>query len=173
MRAQRMMVLLGFAAIALAGAPARGEDVKIGIVDLDQALVSTEEGKAARGELERKLKEAQGQVEPLVERFRSMQEELKSKKFVLSEDALRQKNLDLYELGNQIDSKQKELEGKLKIEQERIVGPLQKRLVEIVQQLGKEQGFTVIMARGSPGLVYTREAIDITDLVIQKFNQKG
>jgi hypothetical protein len=29
------------------------------------------------------------------------------------------------------------------------------------------------MRRGSPGLLYTREALDITDLIIKKYNQKG
>jgi hypothetical protein len=29
------------------------------------------------------------------------------------------------------------------------------------------------MRRGSPGLLYTREALDITDLIIQKYNQKS
>jgi hypothetical protein len=29
------------------------------------------------------------------------------------------------------------------------------------------------MMRGTPGLMYTREALDITDLVIAKFNEKG
>ena len=29
------------------------------------------------------------------------------------------------------------------------------------------------MRRNSPGLIYTREALDITDRVIEKFNEKG
>ena len=31
----------------------------------------------------------------------------------------------------------------------------------------------MIMRRGSPGLLYTREALDITDLIIEKYNQKS
>jgi hypothetical protein len=31
----------------------------------------------------------------------------------------------------------------------------------------------MIFERGSPGLLYTREAIDITDTVIARFNEKS
>jgi outer membrane protein len=145
----------------------------LGIVDLEQALSSTDEGKAAREEMNRKQREAEQKVQPLVDRFNEMKEEIKAKKFVLSDEALFQKNLDLAELQNQIQTKLKELEGQLKVDEERLYGPLRAKLVEIVGDIGKAQGFTVIMARGSPGLLYSREAIDITDLVIQKFNKQG
>ncbi len=159
--------------VVLVAVPAAADEVKIGVVDLEQALSSTEEGKAAKEELERKAREAEAKLQPMVDRARALQEEIKSKKFVLSDEALRQKNLDLVELMNQIESKKQELEGKFKVDQERIVGPLRKKLIEIVRAVGKENGFTVVMDRSTPGLLYTREAIDITDLVIEKFNKKG
>ena len=79
---------------------------------------------------------------------------------------------DALELRNKIESKLKELEGQLKIDQGRLEAPLVSKLREIVQALGKEQGFTIIMDRQTPGLVYTREALDITDQVTSRFNKK-
>jgi outer membrane protein len=67
----------------------------------------------------------------------------------------------------------KELEGKLKVDQERIVGPLRKKLIDIVQRIGREQGYTVIIERGTPGLLYSREALDVTDQVIAQFDKTG
>lgn len=171
----RMKSALGGAALAALVALSLGatdEGIKMGVVDLEQALSSTEEGKAAREEMGRKQREAESTVQPLVDRFNGMKEEIKSKKFVLSDESLFQKQLDLAELQNQIQTKLKELEGGLKVHEERLYGPLRAKMVEIVTQIGKDQGFTVILARGSPGLLYAREAIDITDLVIQNFNSK-
>ena len=31
----------------------------------------------------------------------------------------------------------------------------------------------MILRRGTPGVLYTREALDITDLVIEKYNAKS
>jgi outer membrane protein len=147
--------------------------VKIGVVDVDQALNATEEGKAAREEFSRKQREAEAQVQPMVDRFRDLQEELKGKKYVLSDEALFQKQVELAELQNKIDNKLKELEGQLKIDQGKMLAPLQAKLREIIEGIGKENGFTLIIRRDSPGVMYTREALDITDMVIERFNKKG
>lgn len=169
----RTLAILGAAAALGWGLGAGDDTVKIGVVDMEQAISSTEEGRAAREELERKKRDAEAQLQPMYEQFKQMREEMESKQFVLSEDALRQKRLDLAELGNQIQNRQKELEGKLQIDGERLVGPLQKKLMSIVEDIGRKGGFTLIIARGTPGVMYTREALDITDLVVEKFNRKG
>ena len=92
---------------------------------------------------------------------------------MLSEDALAQKQYDLLEMRNQIENKMKELEGQVQIDQKRLEGPLIKKLSGIVDEVGKAQGFTMIFHRGAPGILYVREALDITDTIIERFNQKG
>jgi len=172
MRASRTLLAIGLLAVLVGATGADDEPLRIAVVDVNQALNSTDEGKAAREELARKQREAEARVQPRIERFKDLQEELKSKKFVLSEDALYQRQLDLIELKNEIESEMKELEGKFKVDEERIVGPLRKKMIDVVQSIGREQGFTLIVERASPGLLYSREALDITDAVIEQFNKK-
>jgi outer membrane protein len=169
---RKALALVGLGAIVAQGTAAADGPVRIGVADLDQALNSTEEGKAGREELARKQREAQARMEPRIERFKELQEELKTRKFALSEEALYQRQLDLLELKNEIDSELRELEGKFKVDQERIVGPVRKKLIEIVRAIGREDGFTIIVERGMPGLLYAREALDITDSVIEEFNEE-
>jgi outer membrane protein len=172
MMVRKTIFLLALGAVLAVGTAADNEPVKIAVVDLDQALNSTEEGKSAREEITRKQRDAQAKLQPQIEKFKQMEEELKSKKFVLSEEALYQKQLDLLELKNEIDSQGKELEGKLKLDLERLVAPLRKKMVEIVQGIGRDQGYTLIVERGTPGLLYAREALDVTDTVVAQFNKK-
>jgi outer membrane protein len=173
MKVPKAVLLLALAAILVWGTAAEDTAVKVGIVDIDQAISSTEEGKSAREEFARKQREAEAAVQPQLDRYRELEEDLKAKKFVLSDEALFQKQLDLAEMRNQIQNKMKELEGQLQVDQKRLEGPLMKKLSDIIEATGKEKGFTMIFRRGSPGLLYSREALDITDLVIEKYNQKG
>ncbi len=173
MQVHKATLLLALAALLVLGTAAQDEPVKIGVVDIDQAISSTEEGKAAREEFARKQREAEAKIQPLVERYRGLEEDLKAKKFVLSDDALFQKQLDLAEMRNQIQNKMKELEGQLQVDQKRLEGPLTKKLVAIIEDAGKSRGFTIILRRGAPGVLYTREKLDITDIIIEKYNQKG
>ncbi|MDJ0786099.1 MAG: OmpH family outer membrane protein [Myxococcota bacterium] len=163
------------ATVALVGVVGADGDpnVKIGVVDVDQALNSTDEGKAAREELSRKQREAESEVQPLIDRYQNLEEELKGKKYVLSDDALFDKQVELAELRNKIETKIKELEGQMKIEQGKVLAPLTAKLGEIIEEIGKDKGFTLILRRDAQGVMYTREALDITDLVVEKFNNRA
>jgi len=173
MKAKKVFVLLAVGAILAIGTAASDGGMKIGVVDIDQAISSTDEGKAAREEFARKQREAQAQVQPLLDRYRALEEEMKAKKFVLSDEALFQKQLDLVEMRNEIQAKMKEIEGQMEVDQRRLEGPLVAKLAEIIESLGKDGGFTMILRRGAPGVLYTREALDITDMVIERYNKKS
>ena len=43
----------------------------------------------------------------------------------------------------------------------------------VVDEIGRKEGFSLILLRGGPGIMYSREALDITDLVVEAFNKKG
>jgi len=173
MQANKGLLALALLSLLLWGTAAGDEPIKIGVVDIDQAISSTKEGKAAREEFARKQREAEAELQPMYERYKALEDELKAKKFVLSDEALFQKQLDLAEMRNQIENKMKELEGQLKVDQKRLEGPLTAKLVDIIEDVGKSKGFTLIIRRGTPGILYTREALDITDLVIEKYNAKS
>lgn len=172
MKIHKVFVLLAALAILVAGTAAQDEPIKIGIVDLEQAITSTDDGKAAREELARKQREAEAKLAPLYERYKGLEDDMKAKKFVLSDEALFQKQLDLAEIRNQIENKLKEIEGQLKVDKVRIQEPLVNKLRTVIESVGRDDGYTMILQRGAAGVIYTREALDITDRVIAKYNNK-
>lgn len=172
MKYRNSVAIAALAAILVFGTAAQDEPMKIGVVDLDQAIISTQDGKKAKEELERKQREAKTRIQPIIDEYKQLESELTSKKFVLSDDALYQKQLDLAEKRNKIDNDMKELEGQLQVDQQRLTGPLLNKMSDVVNALGREQGYTLIVRRGTPGILYTREALDITDQVIQRYNDK-
>jgi outer membrane protein len=173
MRIDRIMLLVALGLALAWGTGATDDATKMGFVDVELVLASVDSGKAAREEIERKSREAQGRLAPLVEQLEAMQKELQAKQFVMSEDAVRAKQLDFVELKNRYETKAKEEEGQLKIDQQRLFGPLVEKLELVIKEVGKENQFSVIMQRNAPSLVYIREALDVTDLVIKNFNGKG
>jgi len=172
MKVNTAIVAMGALALLVVGTAAQDEPIKIGVVDLDQAISSTEDGKTAREELARKQRDAEAQMAPLYERYKTLEGELESRKFVLSDESLFQKQLDLAEVRNQIENKIKEIEGQLKVDKFRIQEPLLTKLRTIINETGRDEGFTIILQRGAAGVIYTREALDITDLIIAKYNKK-
>jgi outer membrane protein len=173
MRIDRALLLIAVGLLLGWGIGASDDPVKVGFVDVEQVLATAESGKAAREELERKSREAQGRLAPLVEQLETMQKELQAKQFVMSEDAVRAKQLDLVELKNRYETKAKEEEGQFKVDQQRLIGPLIEKLESVIKEVGRENQFSVILRIDAPSLVYAREALDITDLIVKTFNGKG
>lgn len=173
MRFEKIILLVGLGLALGWGLGATKDVAKIGFVDAQQVLVTVESGKSAQEDLERKAREAQARISPLIEQLQSMQEDLQKKQFAMSSEAVQAKQLDIVELRNRIESQGKEEENKLKIQQQRVIGPLQEKLLEVVRQVGRDNDFSVIMTTDSPGLLYRREALDVTELVIKTFNKKS
>ena len=112
MRVHKAIVLLALVAIVAWGTAASDDDpIKIGVVDIDQAISSTDEGKEALKELERRKRAAAAEIQPLGERIKALEEEIKAKKFVLSDEALFQKQMDLKEYYTDYKTKAAELLG--------------------------------------------------------------
>ena len=172
-RSNRILVVAAAIALIGWGLGATDERLTIGVVDLDQAITSTNEGRAAREEFDRKKRKAEQKIIPMMEEYREQLQELEAKKFVLSDDARFQKQLDLAEIQNRIENERKEMEGQLQVDRERLIGPLRTKLVKIVEEVGREEGFSLILHRKSPGIMYSKEALDVTDLIIERFNKKS
>lgn len=173
MRIDKTLLLLAVGLLLGWGIGATDDPVKVGFVDVEQVLATVESGKAAREELERKSRDAQGRLAPMVEQLESMQKELQAKQFVMSEEAVRTKQLDLVEVKNRYETRAKEEEGQFKIDQQRLIGPLLEKLESVIKEVGRDNKFSVILRIDAPSLVYAREALDITDLIVKAFNGKG
>ena len=65
MRFDKVMVVLALAALLAWGLGAKNDRIKVGVFDADRAVSSTKEGRAAREELDRKVRAAQAQLAPL------------------------------------------------------------------------------------------------------------
>ena len=50
---------------------------------------------------------------------------------------------------------------------------MQKAVFEIVQEIGKKEGYLLIIEKSNAGVIYNPESIDITDKVITAYNKKS
>jgi outer membrane protein len=57
-----------------------------------------------------------------------------------------------------------------KEQEKKLVSRIQKELLKIVSQIGKKEGFLLILERRESGIIYSPDTIDISDRVIQEYN---
>ena len=173
MKFEKVVLSIAVGLILCGGLAAQAADSKIGFVDAQQVLATVESGKKAQEELERKAREAQARLTPLIEQLEALQKELQAKQFVMSKEAVQAKQLDMAELRNRIESQGQEEKSKLEIDQQRLIGPLQEKFLAVIKEIGRDEGYSAIFLSDAPGLVYRRENLDVTEEVIKTFNSRN
>jgi outer membrane protein len=172
-----VLVLLGFGAGAwwvTPGVWAQGATPsKIGFVDVQRVLARSAGGAQAREQMERERASMQKQVDGQRVEVEKLKEELEKKGQLLSADARKEKQETLErkvrDVRRLVDDLQKELQKK---EQE-LLGKVLRDLDGIIQKVGKEQGYLMIVERKQGGIVYGASEADITEDVIRVYDDES
>jgi outer membrane protein len=164
-------LVVAVAVLGLALAPdARAAGTRIGFVDVQRVLVKSVAGLAAREQLEREKATMQKDVDSRRTEVDKLREELEKKGLVLSADAKREKEEALQrrvrDLRRLVDDFQKELERKEQGLTQRIL----QDLTAVIEQIGKERGYLLILEKRGASVIYGDAEADITDEVIKAYD---
>jgi Skp family chaperone for outer membrane proteins len=166
----RVFSLLVILALGALAASAQDSTIKIGIVDLEQVVAQSAMGQGLQARLEGLQSSAQAEADALTEKSRETRRRISEGAGVLSDEKLAELQAQ-YEADNIAirrfrDDKQREAQ---KIQQEGL-RDIENALRPVFQRLQENDGFDLILS-GAPGIVVmATEEIDITALVIERFN---
>lgn len=153
----------------------------VGAVDAQApkiAVISTQEiieGSAAGKEAIEGLRALQQQKE---EEVRQKQQEIADLRNQLAEGRLSLAEEKLQDLQTQLETKAKELRrlqedagAELNKRQEEVLRGIEEKVMPIITQVGQENGYSMIFRKFDSGLVYVDDAVDITQMVIERLDQ--
>ena len=143
---------------------------KIAVIDVQRVVSESDPGKQAIQKLKEisdaKVQEGQN----LQQELATLQEQFNKQRFTVSEERLAEMQKELEDKNIAIRRFEDDAKRELDDARRRELGGLEERILPIINQLGQEQGITVIFNKFQSGLVYADEAVDITDEVILRFN---
>jgi outer membrane protein len=160
-------VLVGL--VIAAAAPAAAE-TKVAVIDVQRVVTESDPGKGALQKLKQLQDQKMEEGKTLQAELDQLRDRFNKQRFTLAEDKLR-------ELEKQVEDKtismkrfQDDASRELEETRRRELDALEQRIMPIIDQLGKEQGLTLIFNKFQSGLVYADSTVDITDEVIRRFN---
>lgn len=164
------LVVGGIVAGLVATTDAAG--TRIGYVDVQRVIVRSVAGVAAREQLEREKVVMQKDVDNRRTEVDKLREEMEKKGLVLSAEARREKEETLQrkvrDLRRLAEDLEKELQKKEQLATQRIL----QELTGVIEKMGKERGFLLIVERRSGGVIYGDPEADVTDEVIKLYDQE-
>jgi outer membrane protein len=155
------------------GGAAPSGQVKIAILNVRQAIVTTGEGKQASAQLQTQFAAQQNDLQNMQKQIQDLQNRVTNSHGTLSDDeqARLQRQGEL--LTRQFQRKQDDLNEAVNAAQSDVIDTIGRKMLDVLDRYSRENGYTVVFdtsAQGSP-VVYGSSQIDITQDVIRLYDQ--
>jgi outer membrane protein len=151
-----------------AGLASAADSIKIGYVDMEKLINQSDEAKKAMSTLEALKASNDKELEKRVATARKMAEEFKKQQNILSDDAKKVKIDELEKMDRDIRRFDSDSATELQKKQRELGNSIVEELQGIIQKLGQEGDYTLILH--STVLLYSSKGIDITDTVLKRYN---
>jgi outer membrane protein len=145
-------------------------ELKIGFVNALQLMESAPQVEQANQRLEREFAPKQQGIVREQQAIRSLEERLTKNRAIMSEAEGRNLNRDIISKKRELKRQQDEFREDYNIRRNEELDKLQKRIIEIIQSVAREEAYDFIL---SDGVVWASKKVDITDKILMRLNQQG
>ncbi|MBI4618835.1 MAG: OmpH family outer membrane protein [Desulfobacterales bacterium] len=148
------------------------DTLKIGYIDLQKALNTSDTGKEAQKILSEKAMKVQKSLEEKQERLKKMKDSIEKQGLILSEKARTGKEKEYQKELRDIERLYKDSQDEFKREEIEISQKIIDEMRKIVDKIGGEGNYAIILEKTRSGILYASDAVDLTDKVIKAHNEQ-
>lgn len=155
-------------------------EFRLGLVDIQRAIDSVDEGKAKKEALEKEFKPKGDQFKEKEEKLKKMKEEIDNLQVKEASNLLKGPEVERLRSLKQTFEKQymEYMQGRQQTEQDayekqrKATDEILNKIQDVVKEVGREGSFTLILDKTHSGLIYASDPTELTEKVIQKYNAK-
>ena len=147
------------------------ESVKIAVVDLQKLRKNSVAFQKFAESFAKKLEPQKKELEQMQAGLIALREDLQKQSMMLSLGAKVDKQKEMGKKERRLEYLMKEYRQEGQFIEMEMSRNLSSDLIRVVGEIGKNKKYTVILEKGSSGLLYSSESIDITDQVTKAYDQ--
>jgi outer membrane protein len=164
-------------ALTLPAVPALAADTRIGVIDSQRIFAEFQEARDAESAFQLEMKKWQDDLLAQEKEISTLQDKIRSQALLLSKEKLDELQADLDKKYQAYESAKNDLfdptKGKAVARNKELSQPINDKITTVVERLGAEQNFTIIVDMASINVVYMDKAIDLTDKVLEELAKAG
>ena len=144
--------------------------IKVGVVNSQDVLERSAEGKRVMAQIQDKDKQNQDRLGAIDEEIRNLETRINTQRLTLTQEAMMQLSSDLEKKRTE---RKRFAEDSLREMQEfttRLFQRVQNELLPIIEQLGKDKNLDIIFDLARSGAIYFNPTIDLTQEVITRYD---
>jgi outer membrane protein len=146
------------------------ETAKIGVFSFQKVLTESSAGKLSQKRVRARGKELQQKLKAEKKKIDEMQKNFEREALVLSPEKQKEKQRDFRIRVNDFKRMQEDFAKEFKRLEVSEINKIKKAVFQIINQIGKQEGYLLILEQQSAGVIYHPDRIDITDKIIKTYN---
>lgn len=168
-----MTFKISMAALTVAASALLAQNpTKVGVINIQQAIVSTKDGQKAAQDLQARFEPKSKEIEKRAADLQTLQQQYQKSSNTASED---QRN----RMAREIDQKQKALQrdnedarAEIEQEQQKIINELGGRIMQVIDKYARDNAYTLILDVSSPQtpVLYMATGIDVTADIVKLYD---
>jgi outer membrane protein len=163
------VVVLG---MLLTGLGWAADPLKIGYVDMQRALNQCEAGQEAKKFMTGEVEKIQKTMEAKQKELSRLREDLEKRGLVMNESVRREKEKELENKTREVQRMQRDFEDDLRRKDREYTDRVLRDLAKIVQKMGEEGKYTLVLEANQPAIIFISKALDLTEEVIKQANSQ-
>ena len=144
---------------------------EIGVIDSAKVMQTSAEGKKAIFTLKQKEQQINEALAKIDNQTKELELKLSSQKLVLSLESKQQIVYDLEQLKTQKERAEEDFTKEYRQLEFSLVTKIRNEVFPIIESVAKEKNFRLVLDLSVTGAAYVDPAIDITDEVIQRYDE--
>ena len=163
------------AALALAIAvpqAARAAELKIGYVNLQQAVTEVEEGKAARDVLKKEFDQKQKMLDDKQNELKRMKDDLDKQMVVMSDEAKREKAVEFERKVNEMQQVYVQMQKDLQEREREMMKVIFDKMEGVIKDIATAEGYAYVFEQQNAGLMVAPPQSNMTQELVRRYNAK-
>lgn len=170
MKKRVMLIAWAFCLFGLSPTSYGAEVAKIGVVDFQRLIDTSNAGKRSAAEIKNQGKKMEQILQEKEAEVEELKKHLEQKALVMSQEAREEKERAFRIKANDLNSLKKRYLDTLKEMNLKLSNRIKNDVFKIVEDMGKRGGYLLILEKRVGGVIYAPNAIDVTDKIIEEYN---
>jgi len=148
---------------------------KIGVINIQGAIISTKDGQKAAGEIQSRFTPKKAELDKRQGEIGQLQDQLNRGRNTLSEEAQQKLVREIDQKTKSLNSDTEDARSELDQEQQKLMGALFSRIQVVLDKYAKDNGYTLILDISSPQtpVMFASNSIDVTREIIELYDKNA
>lgn len=144
----------------------------IGKVDVQNVLLSIEEGKRVREKLKKKFDEKQGIIKKEEDKIKKAQEDFQKQSLVMNDKAKQTKQMEIQKSIMKLQQETAGYQKEIQDMENEMKKPILDKLKVIIEEVSAKSGVDVTFESNTAPIIYAKSEKDLTEEVVKAYNKK-